>query len=213
MSRLDDLAGRLHPLLREGERIRSLLAPSAVAAEIAMEDMIEIGRAHRFDDVLELEEAERLGALLDIRREPWQTLPLYRAWLHATREAMRDGMVTHSAIEDFARRYAADYQKYSQTLIGPARPLLIENPRRRKIAQPDGLVLAPLAQLPIEAITPWSFAAMLLIMVAMAVPTAAFYIAAAHRARAWLSTPTVRRGADILTGCVMTAIALLLLLR
>ncbi|MBL7396115.1 hypothetical protein, partial [Escherichia coli] len=79
----------LHPLLREGERIRSLLAPSAVAAEIAMEDMIEIGRAHRFDDVLELEEAERLGALLDIRREPWQTLPLYRAWLHATREAMR----------------------------------------------------------------------------------------------------------------------------
>ncbi|ABI64306.1 LysE family translocator [Maricaulis maris] len=74
------------------------------------------------------------------------------------------------------------------------------------------LTLVP-AFVPIEAITPWSFAAMLLIMVAMAVPTAAFYIAAAHRARAWLSTPTVRRGADILTGCVMTAIALLLLLR
>ena len=74
------------------------------------------------------------------------------------------------------------------------------------------LTLVP-AFIPIEAITPVSYVLMLLIMVVMAVPTAGFYIAAAHRARTWLSTPAVRRGADILTGLVMTGIALLLLFR
>ncbi|WP_291842565.1 LysE family translocator [Maricaulis sp.] len=74
------------------------------------------------------------------------------------------------------------------------------------------LTLVP-AFIPIETITPVSYAVMLLIMVAMAVPTAGFYIGLAHRARNWLSTPQVRRGADIITGCVMTGIALLLMLR
>ncbi|RKQ89564.1 LysE family translocator [Maricaulis maris] len=74
------------------------------------------------------------------------------------------------------------------------------------------LTLVP-AFIPIEAITPVSYVVMLLIMLAMAVPTAGFYIGLAHRARNWLSTPQVRRGADIITGCVMTGIALLLVLR
>ena len=74
------------------------------------------------------------------------------------------------------------------------------------------LTLVP-AFVPLETITPVTYAVMLLIMVAMAVPTAGLYIGLAHRARNWLSTPQVRRGADILTGSVMTGIAILLVLR
>ncbi|MGK0267205.1 MAG: threonine/homoserine/homoserine lactone efflux protein, partial [Maricaulis sp.] len=74
------------------------------------------------------------------------------------------------------------------------------------------LTLVP-AFIPLEAITPPVYALMLLIMTGLAVPTAAAYIAAAHKARDWLKTPAVRRGADILTGSVMLAIAGVLLLR
>lgn len=74
------------------------------------------------------------------------------------------------------------------------------------------LTLVP-AFIPLEAITPPVYVLMLLIMVGLAVPTAGAYIGAAHKARDWLKTPTVRRGADILTGTVMLAIAVVLLLR
>jgi hypothetical protein len=146
MSRLDDMAGRLHPLLREGELLRAALAPAAVAAEIATENIVEIGRAHRFDDVLELGEAVRLAALLDIHAEPWQTLPLFRAWVHATRDALLDGAVTRSALEGFARRYAAAHQGATRARVGTGQPTLVDNPSRRATAQPDGLAMPPLAK-------------------------------------------------------------------
>jgi threonine/homoserine/homoserine lactone efflux protein len=74
------------------------------------------------------------------------------------------------------------------------------------------LTLVP-AFIPLEAITPPVYVLMLLIMVALAVPTAAAYIGAAHHAREWLKTPVVRRGADIVTGTVMLVIAVILLTR
>jgi threonine/homoserine/homoserine lactone efflux protein len=74
------------------------------------------------------------------------------------------------------------------------------------------LTLVP-AFIPLEAITPPVYALMLLIMCVLAVLTAGAYIGAAHKARDWLKTPAVRRGADIVTGTVMLAIATVLLLR
>jgi len=74
------------------------------------------------------------------------------------------------------------------------------------------LTLVP-AFLPLSEITPANYAVMLLLMTVLAVPTAGFYIALAHRARDWLTTPQVRRGADILTGSVMLAISLVLVFR
>lgn len=74
------------------------------------------------------------------------------------------------------------------------------------------LTLVP-AFIPLEQITPLSYAVMVMTMIILAIPTAAFYIIAAHRARNWLQRPDVRRGADILTGLVMTAIAIVLLTR
>ena len=72
------------------------------------------------------------------------------------------------------------------------------------------LTLVP-AIVPLAAIGPGTYAAMLAIMTAMAVPVAGAYIAGAHQARHWLQRPAVRRGTDIVTGCVMAAIAALLL--
>ncbi|WP_417497304.1 LysE family translocator [Maricaulis sp.] len=74
------------------------------------------------------------------------------------------------------------------------------------------LTLVP-AFIPLEAITPPVYALMVLIMLLLAVPTAGAYIGAAHKARDWLKTPAVRRGADLLTGTVMLVIAIILLLR
>jgi len=74
------------------------------------------------------------------------------------------------------------------------------------------LTLVP-AFVPIEAITAWSYAAMVAIMIVLAIPAAAVYIIGAHKARDWMQTPAVRKGTDIVTGLVMTAIAVILLLR
>lgn len=74
------------------------------------------------------------------------------------------------------------------------------------------LTLVP-AFIPLDQITPASYALMVLIMTALAVPTAALYILSAHRARDWMTTRAVRRGTDIVTGVVMTVIAGVLLLR
>ena len=73
--------------------------------------------------------------------------------------------------------------------------------------------VTPDAFVPIEAITAWSYAAMVAIMIVLAIPAAAVYIIGAHKARDWMQTPAVRKGTDIVTGLVMTAIAVILLLR
>lgn len=72
------------------------------------------------------------------------------------------------------------------------------------------LTLVP-AFVPLSEIGPVTYLLMLAIMTGLAVPTAGAYIMGAHRARQWLVKPAVRRGADIVTGCVMAAIAILLL--
>ena len=64
---------------------------------------------------------------------------------------------------------------------------------------------------PIEAINLPTYLLMVGMMALLAVPTAGAYIAGAHKARDWMTRPAVRRGADILTGCVMAGIAIVLL--
>lgn len=72
------------------------------------------------------------------------------------------------------------------------------------------LTLVP-AFIPIDAITPWSYAAMVGLMITLSIPAASVYIVGAHKARDWMQTPAVRRGTDIVTGVVMSAIGLMLI--
>lgn len=150
MSRLSDMARRLHPLLREGEAIAAILTPPAVALEIVTEEALDVQRAHRFDDVLTLEEAAALAALLDIPPEPWQNLALFRAWVHANRDAVLAGSVTVDAITTFARRYAAEHSAAKEVRFGPDEAQLVENPQRRAVARPDGLDMPALSRLSLE---------------------------------------------------------------
>lgn len=74
------------------------------------------------------------------------------------------------------------------------------------------LTLVP-AFVPLDAINAPTYALMLAIMTLLAIPTAALYIVSAHKARDWMTSPAVRRGTDLVTGLVMTAIAAILLFR
>ena len=74
------------------------------------------------------------------------------------------------------------------------------------------LTLVP-AFVPLDAITPLTFAAMIGLMALLVIPTAGAYIGGAHYARQFLTTPLARRGTDLVTGLVMSGIAIILLTR
>ena len=69
MKRADDMAARLPSLYREGELVVATLAQPAIQVEIIEEELLDIQRAHHFDAALELEDAAKLAALLDLDRK------------------------------------------------------------------------------------------------------------------------------------------------
>lgn len=134
MKRVDDMAGRLPPLYREGELVASVLAQPALQLEILDEELIDVQRARHFDSALELDDAAKLAELLDFRPEPWQDLALFRSWVHAQRDAvLEQGGVTIAAILSFLESYAASYQDAVAVRFPRARPVLVENPPVRRL--------------------------------------------------------------------------------
>ena len=69
------------------------------------------------------------------------------------------------------------------------------------------------AFLDLEAVTLTDYAAMVAIMLAMYGLTAAVHVGLAHRARGWLKAKGVKRWADAVTGVIMVAVAVVLLVR
>jgi hypothetical protein len=138
MKRARDMASRLPLLYREGPLVEGVLEQPAQQIEIALEDALEVQRAHFFNDALELEEAAKLAALLNFTPEPWQTLRLFRAWVHSQRDAvLHGGAVTEQAIRGFAESYAAAYQQATGVRFSTEKPALVENPPRRKFGRPN----------------------------------------------------------------------------
>ena len=145
-ARVGAMADRLPTLYRDGELIRGLLAQYAVQIEDLSEEAIGVQRAHWFETTLELSEAARLAALLDIPPEPWQGLGEYRAWVPALRDArLSRGAVTPAAIQTFVADYARGYQAAVGITALPELPRVdwpdepqpgavafVENPRRRR---------------------------------------------------------------------------------
>jgi len=147
LTRLDDMARRLPPLYRDGELVRGLLAVAGVQLDTFDDDAREVQRAHWFDSALEPEEVTRLAALLGLERAPWQDAGYFRAWVHATRDAMvRRGAVTPRAIREFVADYAERYQQAAGRRVLPPirwdgaaigeRAVLRENPPRRREQRP-----------------------------------------------------------------------------
>lgn len=137
MKRARDMAARLHLLYREGELVERLLEQPAQQIELAAGEALEVQRAHFFDDALQLDEAEGLAALLDFSREPWQNLPLFRAWVHSQRDALvHGGGVTVDALRGFAESYSESYEQATGVRMHGTSPELLENPLIRRFARP-----------------------------------------------------------------------------
>jgi hypothetical protein len=138
------MAAVLPPLYREGELVADVLGVPGVALDVVDEDVVAIQRAHWFDQAVELEHAAALAAVLDLAPEPWQTLRLFRAWVHAFRDALLlEGSLTRPALTGFVRAYGEAFQTAEQALALPplddfadapsaTRPALVENPARRR---------------------------------------------------------------------------------
>lgn len=152
MKRARDMAARLPQLYREGELVQRVLEQPAQQLEIAGQDAIEVQRAHFFDACLELEEAAQLADLLGFAPEPWQNLALFRAWVHARRDAILEGGgVTAQALLGFTRSYATAYQQASGALIGAGQAELVDNPIARRVARPPlDRDLVPLTRFSLE---------------------------------------------------------------
>jgi len=150
MTRVGDMASRLPLLYREGPVVEGILGQPAQQIEIAGEDALLVQRSHFFDDALELDEVARLASLLDFEPEPWQSLALFRPWVHAQRDAvLKNGAVTVDAIEGFAAAYADAFQQAAGAVFPKAAPRLVEFPDRRRYAKPsvpdDTAPLSPFA--------------------------------------------------------------------
>ena len=153
MKRAREMASRLPPLYREGELAQGLLEQAAQQIEITVDDALEVQRAHWFDDALEREEAAALAALLDFAPEPWQDVRLFRAWVHAQRDAMlHGGGVTSAALLGFAGDYAQAYQQATGLRLGGGNPELIDNPPIARNARPPLLAddTVPLTQFSVQ---------------------------------------------------------------
>jgi hypothetical protein len=106
------MAGRLPLLYQQGELVGQLLGAPGLALEILDEDLVEVQRAHWFDAALELEEAGRLAAVLDLVPEPWQRLAEFRAWVHALLAAqLEHGSVTARALQVFVEEYTGRFAR------------------------------------------------------------------------------------------------------
>jgi hypothetical protein len=143
----DAIAARLPELYRDGELLRGVIGAPALQVEIFDELMLEVQRAHWFDTTLELDEAARLAAILDLAPEPWQDLALFRGWVHSLRDAILEfGAVTRSALETFVVEYSSRYSAARGILATPAvssfadapsaaQAAFVENPIRRVLDQ------------------------------------------------------------------------------
>lgn len=121
MPHVDAMLARLPSLYRDGDLLSGVMAIPGLQLEMVDEDGAAIQRAHWFNSAVELGEAARLGALLDIAPESWQGLAEYRAWLHALRNAMlRNGAVTRGALMGFVEEYTAAYRVATgSTVVAP----------------------------------------------------------------------------------------------
>ena len=152
MKRVDDMAGRLPQLYREGEMVRQFLDQPAVQIEIVDEYAARVQRAHWVNETLELEEAAGLAALLDFTPDGWQTLDLFRTWVHSQRDAtLINGAVTVAGINRFLSEYKTGFEGATDISFERRAADLVEYPKRRRYAAAPAVGgLVPLSRFSVD---------------------------------------------------------------
>lgn len=163
MPHVNAMLSRLPTLYRDGELLAGVMAIPGLQLELVDEDAAAIQRSHWFNTTVEMSDAARLGALLDIAPEPWQGLAEYRAWLHALRNAMlRNGAVTRGALTGFVEEYTAAYRAATGSIVVPPiaawsdthsghLPAFVENPPLRRVEHvPASGGIAPLQRFQLQ---------------------------------------------------------------
>ncbi len=145
MAHAESMRQLLPQLYRDGELLNGLLALLALQLEIADQDAFEVQRSHWFDACLERDEAEKLGAVLDIPAEAWQSLPQYRDWVHSLLDAtLQEGACTKAALQLFITEYTDRFQRTAEmdlpfslnrwsNVPSDNLPAFIENPLVRRV--------------------------------------------------------------------------------
>lgn len=151
MARTADLLNRLPDLYREGETLGRLGAVVGNQFEMLDETAQDVRRSHFFAQCLDLEDAAKLGALLDIAPEPFQGLTEYRGWVNGLRSArLRAGSVTREGIRIFTKLYLDGFEAGNRVQITPVTgrltetatdqsPALIENPPTARYVRGPGV--------------------------------------------------------------------------
>lgn len=135
MRHVEAMAERLPLLYRDGQLTRAILALPALQIEILDEEALDVKRAHWFDAALDLEDAARLAAILDMVPESWQSLGEFRAWVHTIRNArLRYGAVTLEALQDFVADYSSRYQAAAHIVAVPSISSWSDSPTTREAA-------------------------------------------------------------------------------
>lgn len=162
MSRRADLLNRLPDVYREGETVGRFGAVFGNQFEMLDETARDVRRSHFFSQCLDLEDAAKLGALLDIAPESFQGLTEYRGWVNGLRAArLKAGSVTREGIRLFTQRYLDAFQAGNQVQVTPSTgtlgftadeemPALIENPPVARYVRGPGVDgITPLDQFPL----------------------------------------------------------------
>lgn len=151
MGRRADLLNRLPDLYREGDTVGRLGAVLGNQFEMLDETARDVRRSHFFAQCLDLEDAAKLGALLDIAPEPFQGLIEYRGWANGLRTArLKAGSVTREGIRLFTKLYLDGFHAGNRVQITPTTgqlgfvaseetPALIENPPTARYERGPGV--------------------------------------------------------------------------
>lgn len=150
MAHVDSIRDRLPELYKEGQNLSRLLDVMALPLEEMDQQMRDIQRSHFFNQCVTLEDAAKLGAILDIPVEDWQSFRDYRLWVHSLRDArLKAGAVTREGIRLFVHQYLEGFQRLKEVKLSPPAtefsttesdtvPSLIENPPVYRYMRPPG---------------------------------------------------------------------------
>lgn len=107
MSALDRVLEVLPPIygVAPDSILTQLLNVLALELDVLQEDIERMRRTHWVNFVYQLEDLEKLAALVGVKRQPWETLPIFRIRLLAHIKALLKGALGPNEIKSFVYDY------------------------------------------------------------------------------------------------------------